>query len=334
MPRLPYEELHEQLKTILVREGLPEERADLSARLFVDASRDGVASHGLNRFPRFVRTIRNGVVDPRATPSRVARFSALERWDGRSGPGNLNAHRMMERALELAEDHGIGAVALRHTNHWMRGGNYGWQAAEAGKIGLCWTNTCPNLPPWGAENPRIGNNPLVIAVPREEGHVVLDMATSQFSYGTLETKRRAGEPLPVQGGFDEEGRLTTDPGAIEESGRPLPAGFWKGSGLSIVLDLIGAILSGGKPTHEIPADPLRETGLSQMFIACDPRRVDAGGSYTSTAEAVIDHLHRSKTADGFEEVRYPGEGTLRRRQESEEHGVPVDAEIWREIRAL
>ena len=334
MPRLPYEDVHEQLRAILVREGLPEERGPLCARLFVDASRDGVASHGLNRFPRFVRTIRNGVVDPRATPSRAARFSALERWDGRGGPGNLNAHRMMERALELAENHGIGAVALRNTNHWMRGGNYGWQAAESGKIGLCWTNTCPNLPPWGAQNPRIGNNPLVVAVPREEGHVVLDMATSQFSYGTLEAKRRAGESLPVQGGFDEDGRLTTDPGAIEESGRPLPAGFWKGSGLSIVLDLIGAILSGGKATHEIPADPLRETGLSQMFIACDPHRVDAGGSYTSTAEAVIDHLHRSQTADGFEEVRYPGEGTLRRRRESEEHGVPVDAEIWQEIQEL
>lgn len=80
----------------------------------------------------------------------------------------------------------------------MRGGTYGWQAADAGVIGICWTNTRPNLPPWGASDPRIGNNPLVIAVPRASGHVVLDMAMSQFSYGALSSYRMRGELLPVR----------------------------------------------------------------------------------------------------------------------------------------
>jgi 3-dehydro-L-gulonate 2-dehydrogenase len=84
----------------------------------------------------------------------------------------------------------------------MRGGTYGWQAAEAGVIGICWTNTMPNLPPWGGGEPCLGNNPLVIAVPRKGGHVVLDMAMSQFSYGALESYRSRGEMLPVDGGFD------------------------------------------------------------------------------------------------------------------------------------
>ena len=75
----------------------------------------------------------------------------------------------MARAIALARAHGIGCVALANTNHWMRGGSYGWQAADAGVIGICWTNTLANLPPWGAADPRIGNNPLVIAVPRAAG---------------------------------------------------------------------------------------------------------------------------------------------------------------------
>src|SRR4029077_7469904 len=149
-------------------------------------------------------------------------FGSLERWDGNSGPGNLNAWRCMERAIAISRRHGIGCVALANTNHWMRGGPYGWQAADAGVIGICWTNTLPNLPPWGAGDPRLGNNPLIIAVPRKEGHVVLDMAMSQFSYGAIESYRRKGAMLPVPGGFSVTGELTTDPAAIEQSYRPLP----------------------------------------------------------------------------------------------------------------
>src|SRR5262245_42894268 len=231
------------------------ERAALSAPLVADASRDGVASHGLNLFPRLVAMARAGLVDVHARPEPIVRAGAMERWDGRRGPGNLNAHASMERALQLSREHGVGCVALANTNHWMRGGAYGWQAAEAGAIALCWTNTLPNLPPWGASEARIGNNPLVVAVPRAAGHVVLDMALSQFSYGALAAHRMRGELLPVAGGFDANGTLTSDPAAIEQSRRPLPIGFWKGSGLSIVLDLIAATLSGGLATHQVPAIP-------------------------------------------------------------------------------
>ena len=171
----------------------------------------------------------------------------------------------MDRTIALAREHGMGCVALANTNHWMRGGSYGWQAADAGMIAMCWTNTLPNLPPWGAADPRVGNNPLVIAVPRADGHVVLDMAMSQFSYGTLASYRMRGELLPMDGGFDASGRLTRVPGDIEASNRPLPIGFWKGSGLALMLDLVAAMLSGGKATHQIGAEPeLRERALAGL----------------------------------------------------------------------
>src|SRR5437879_12825317 len=95
------------------------------------------------------------------------------------------------------------------------------------------------------------------------------MAMSQFSYGALATYRMRGEPLPVEGGFDAGGRLTRDPAAIEASRRPLPIGFWKGSGLSIVLDVVAALLSGGRATHQVSTDAEQETGLSQVFVASD-----------------------------------------------------------------
>jgi 3-dehydro-L-gulonate 2-dehydrogenase len=325
--RVPFDELHDTLRRALLATGMTGDRADRSARLFAEASRDGVASHGLNRFPRFMRMIARGVVDVHARPERVAAHGALERWDGRAGPGNLNAHESMARAIALGREHGIGCVALANTNHWMRGGSYGWQAAEAGVIGICWTNTLPNLPPWGAPDARVGNNPLAVAVPRPDGHVVLDMAMSQFSVGALASYRARGEPLPVPGGYDESGALSRDPAAIEASGRLLPAGFWKGSGLAIVLDLVAALLAAGRATHEIPQDPELETGLSQVFIAIDPAAAGQGDS-ARIADRIIDHLHA-----GPGEVRYPGERTLATRRRSLAGGVPVDPTIWSAVKS-
>ena len=316
---------------MLVSTGFTAERALLCARLFADASRDGVASHGLNRFPRFMEMIRLGVVDISATPARMASAGALERWDGRRGPGNLNAYAAMEAAIELSRRHGIGCVALSNTNHWMRGGNYGWQAADAGVIGICWTNTLANMPPWGSSEPRVGNNPLVIAVPRADGHVVLDMAMSQFSFGALESYRRRKEPLPVVGGYDEAGELTRDAAAIEASRRPLPIGFWKGSGLAVMLDIVAAVLADGRATHEISLDPLHETDLSQVFIAIDPRAFGTGEA-AAAVDGIIEDLH-ALAADG-RAPRFPGERTLETRARSLAEGVPVDPVIWEAVQRM
>src|SRR5436189_6284466 len=217
--RVSYHELSDPLRRALLTTGLDPDRAALCARLIADSTRDGVPSHGLNLFPRLMTMIRSGVVDVRAQATRVSVSGAVERWDGCGGVGALNAYQAMAAAIERARSHGIGCVALANTNHWMRGGTYGWQAADAGVIAVCWTNTLPNLPPWGADEPLIGNNPLVIAVPRPgtDAHVVLDMAMSQFSYGALASYRRRGELLPVVGGFDGSGELTRDPAAIERA---------------------------------------------------------------------------------------------------------------------
>ena len=330
--RIPYDNLVNALAAILVKLGFSDERGHRAARLFADASRDGVYSHGVNRFPRFVRALRNGIVDPHGTPTPISQFGALERWDGRLGPGMLNAEQCMERAIVLSRAHGIGCVALCNTNHWMRGGNYGWQAADAGVIGICWTNTMPNLPAWGASDPRLGNNPLIIAVPRAQGHIVLDMAMSQFSYGAIESFRLKGQRLPVPGGFSVDGALTSDPAAIEKSYRPLPIGYWKGSGLALMLDLLASVLSGGKATHEIPADPERETALSQTFVAIDPSLVGPPERVSEIGDAIVNNLHGSKSSG--EPVRYPGEQVLRTRCDNMSRGIPVNATIWNNIQNL
>jgi 3-dehydro-L-gulonate 2-dehydrogenase len=334
MLRVPYSDLYDALTKAMQRLGMVEERAVLCARLFAETTRDGVYTHGLNRFPRFAATVENGSVDVHGLPARTAGAGSLERWDGHRGVGNLNAYTAMHRAMELAKRHGIGGVALANTNHWMRGGSYGWLAAEAGMFAMCWSNTLANMPAWGATTPSVGNNPLVIAVPRADaagGHVVLDMAMSQFSYGTLAAYSRRGELLPVDGGFDTAGKLTRDAAAIEASQRALPVGYWKGSGLSLVLDMFAAMLSGGLATHQLSLDPVRESGQSQVFLAIDPGAVATAQELSRIADGILGSLHAATPVDPESPVRYPGEETLRLREENMRLGVPVDPAIWQQI---
>ena len=334
MNRISFEEVEYTLASVLRKLAFSEPRAKMCARLFAETTRDGVYTHGINRFPRFVAMVRNGAVDPDGEPELTAHFGALERWDGHRGPGNLNAYACMERTLALSREHGIGCVALGNTNHWMRAGTYGWMAAEAGFIGICWTNTMPNMPAWGGVDACIGNNPLVIAVPREKGPVVLDMAASQFSYGAIESYKMRGELLPIDGGFDSEGNLTRDPAAIEKSQRPLAIGYWKGSGLAVVLDMVAAMMSLGKATHQLAADPLQESGLSQVFIAINPAAFGPEPRVARLADDIVASLHRSRPANEDTKIRYPGEKTLRIRAENLELGLPIEPSVWEQILAM
>ncbi|WP_213807322.1 3-dehydro-L-gulonate 2-dehydrogenase [Granulicella sp. dw_53] len=331
MLRVPYSDLLAAFERALLTAGVAPARAELCARIFAETTRDGVYSHGLNRFARFIAAIRNGSIQPNAEPECTASFGAIERWDGHIAPGNTSAYASMLRAVELARQHGLGCVALANTTHWMRGGTYGWLAAEAGLFSLCWTNTLPNLPAWGASTPTLGNNPLVIGIPRAEGHIVLDMAMSQFSYGALATYKKRNEPLPVDGGFDAEGQPTRDAATIEATQRLLPVGYWKGSGLALVLDMLAAMLSGGKSTHQIPNDTARESGISQVFLAIDPSNFASASELTRIADSILDDLHAAPRADPAKPIRYPGEQTLQLRKENMELGVPVDPAHWQQL---
>jgi len=263
--RVPYETMYTVFSEILQKNGMTPERAGQAAKLFADASRDGVYTHGLNRFPRYVRNIQGGIIDVTAEPELISRMGALARYDGHHGPGNLNAQFCTERAMELADQYGVGCVALARTNHWLRPGSYGIQAAEQGYLAILWTNTIPNMPPWGGKEAKLGNNPVVMAVPSRRGVVLLDAAMSMFSYGKLESYARSGKPLPVDGGLDEKGQPTRDAAEVLRTKQPLPIGFWKGSGMSLMLDLMAAALSGGRTVREV-GELEQETELSQVFL--------------------------------------------------------------------
>ncbi|HZQ92472.1 MAG TPA: 3-dehydro-L-gulonate 2-dehydrogenase [Terriglobales bacterium] len=331
--RVTFDQLVGELERVLSRNGFTRDESATMARVFAESTRDGVHSHGVNRFPLFIQHVRKGIVKTGVAPELVHAVGAFERWDGHGGAGILNALHSMGRAIALAEKHGVGCVGLRHTNHWMRAGTYGLQAADAGCIGICWTNTIALMPPWGGQQVRVGNNPVVIAAPRQGGHLLLDMAMSQFSVGRIESAARSGEPLPADAGFDSSNHVTRDPAAVLKTKRLLPIGLWKGVGLRILLDTLAAAVSEGHATHHITAGSA-ETSLSQIFIAIDLKRIAAEKANVIVESIVADVNSATPSAPGAEVPSVPGQRMAERRARAERDGIAVRADIWREIQAL
>lgn len=332
--RISYDELLRRFKEILVSRGFTEDNAESAAQVFAQNSLDGIYSHGVNRFPRVVSYLDKKEIDPSAIATTVSTFGSLERWDGHRGFGPLNAKLAMDRAIELAKENGIGCVALGNNNHWMRGGTYGWQAANAGMIGICWSNTTVNMPAWGGIEPKIGNNPFIMAIPRSTGkHVVIDCAVSQYSYGKVEETRLKGKQLPFPGGYDSNGNLSTDPTEIEKTGRFLPMGYWKGSGISIALDVIATVLTNGNSVSKIKTFG-DEVGLSQVMIAIDPSKFNSLELTDDIVNEIIDDIKTSTPVVDSQPVMYPGEMELATREDNLKNGIPVIDEVWDKIKNL
>lgn len=326
-------EMHDQFRQVLIKHGFTDIKAEQCAGIFTASSLDGVYTHGVNRFAVFIDYVKKGYIKKDAEPSLKKALGCMEQWDGNLGPGPLNAIYATERAMQIAGEHGMGCVALANTNHWMRGGTYGWHAAGKGYAFIGFTNTIANMPAWGGRNKKLGNNPFVIAIPYKGEAIILDMAMSQYSFGAMHQAKLKKEMLAVNGGFDVDGQLTADPAAIIESRRPLPIGYWKGAGMALLLDMLAVIMSGGLATYEISSKNA-EYGLSQVFIAIDISKSGPPSSIASVLENIINDYHQSEPVDSSVKIVYPGERVLETRRRNQQNGISVFKEIWDEILKL
>ncbi|MCI1634108.1 MAG: 3-dehydro-L-gulonate 2-dehydrogenase [Liquorilactobacillus nagelii] len=333
--RVPFNEMKLEIKKVFLKYGLDDETADLCAQIHTESSRDGIYSHGTNRVARFVDYIKKGWVDVSAKPTLEKEFGAMAVVNGHMGPGIPNAFYSVNKAMQLAEKNGIGIVGLHNTTHWMRGGTYGLYAARKGFIAISWTNTESCMPPWGGKEDKLGNNPFVMAAPTDNNPVMIDMAMSQYAYGKLQVTRLAGKKLPFPGGFDEDGKLTVEPGPIEKSMRILPMGYWKGASFAFILDVLGAILSDGLTGSEIDSVGKGSCGgASQIFITIDPKRFTEKNRIYEIIEKEKKHIKSSALDEHSKSIWYPGEDYVLNTKENEEKGIFVDDSVWEEIKSL
>ena len=328
---LPYEEIHATVTEKLTARGCAREDAERVAAVATDNSLEGVYSHGINRVRRLLLGIDNKIIDPTARAQQSGGFGGFERWNGNQGIGILNALDCTDRAIALAAEHGIGCVALNNTSHWFRGGTYGWRMANAGMVGIAFTNTKSNMAYYGTRESLLGTVPLIVALPRKKGHIVTDVSMAEYSYGKLELARLAGKELPAPGGYDLDGNLSTDPLRVMQGNRVLPMAKWKGSALAMILDFAAASMALGNTSVDVRGLPGDEHGISQVFIAINSRAVNSVDQEEEILERTLQTILNTEPAPGFSEVRYPGQNVHKFREENSRRGIPVEESVWNGI---
>lgn len=332
--RIGYEALGQFCQDTLAAVGAPPRVAELEGQIAAEVDLCGVHTHGVQLLLTTVANIRGGRTNPDPRLEVVAEYPASVLLETDRGIGRYVSAVGMDMAVERAAAHGISAVAIRGVAHWGRGHSYALRAARAGMIGLAFTNAIANFPAWGTRVPSLGNNPLAIGVPVEGGEpVVLDLAMTQTSIGRVRTAAAEGQPVPLGWGLDARGEPTADARAIMESGRFLPMGGHKGSGLAFMVELLTAGLAGGLLCYEQgtggrPSDTAG--GSTKLFIALRP----FGPWLDERVTSLQAHLKSAPPAPEQGEAQWPGEGSFRRRAEYLESGIPLAPKLAADMEAL
>lgn len=312
--------------------GLPLADAGKVAHYMVEADLTGADAHGVFRLPQYVGRLKLGAINktPSIKVNRTAAATALV--DGDNGMGHLVVSHAMETAIGMAREAGVAWVGVHMSNHAGAAGVYAAMALEANMIGMYSAVASANhMPPAGGAEPLLGTNPLAIAIPAgREAPVVLDIATSVVSYGTIKNHRLQGRELERDWMVDPAtGAPITDPAKSME-GLLLPLGGYKGAGLALMLGLLGGTLNRapfGRDVVDFNAHPEALTDTGQFVVALDVARFQPFHEFAREVDRQVADLRSSKTLPGHHAVRLPGEQRAKRRAERMRDGLPLAAEL-------
>lgn len=310
--------------------GISESDATVTADVLVSADARGKHSHGLLRLPRFVRGIEHGNVDPDGRITATGSTGATALVDGGSRLGPVVAVEALGTAMARTDDRGVGVVGVHDTNHLGMLGYYTDHARREGYVALAMTNTEPAMPPYGGAEPILGTNPIAIGLPTDPPFN-LDMSTSAISRGEVLHRKEQGESLPEGVALDAEGRPTTDP-AEALDGVILPFGGAKGSGLAIAVEVLAGGLVDAAMGRDVSGTYHTEEPCTKgdLFVLVDPDRMASG--FVERADAFLSDLKRTDRAAGFEEIRLPGERSVRADRTVET--VEIEDDLWETVVTL
>jgi ureidoglycolate dehydrogenase (NAD+) len=303
----------------------------------VAADLRGIHTHGVLRLGVYVDRLRAGSINPRAELQIVRDSGAVLVADAQAGAGIAMAARAMDLALARARAHGIAVVSVRNGNHCGMLAYYAMRALSAGSIGIAASNADSQVAPFGARARFLGTNPLAVAVPAGvEPAIVLDMATSVVAHGRIKGAAQRGERIPPDWAVDAAGRPTTDPQQAL-AGALLPFGGAKGSGISLLIDIVAGMLAGGRSGPEIV--PLYERldepqGVGHAFAALRVEAFEPLESFTQRMDETIDRVRRLPCAPGVARVCLPGEHEHRCAVEYRARGIPLPADALAELQRV
>lgn len=330
---LPADRLRALGTAIFSAQGAPRDKAELVADTLVEASLTGHDSHGVRYFVRYSDRIRRGLVDVGAEPVVVKETASSALVDGRWAFGQVTALRVMELAAEKAEAHVVGAAGAYNCNHVGRVGYYTAWAARRGLVAMMFVNVGNQVVAIHGGLGRVfGTNPLSAAAPAgDAGPFLIDYATSVVAQGKVTIAGAENERIPTHWTRDKLGRLTDDPGDLADGGWLLPFGGHKGYCLQLLVELMGAVMTGSRSGLDPVGEPPSPNGV--FAVAIDPEGFVGREAFKKRAEKVFQGV-KTTTPEPGGRVLIPGEPEWETRERRLREGVPLPEETWRQITEL
>ncbi|HBY95748.1 MAG TPA: malate dehydrogenase [Chloroflexi bacterium] len=335
---VPLDSLRALTRQLLRRTALPAEHADIIADALVTSELRNLQGQGqgVRRVRAYVERVASGDLNVHAPYEVVKESLCLALIDAHNGPGTVVAVRSMNLAVQKAKACGIGVVVVRHSTHFGSASYSASQALNHGCIGVSMTNAGPEMAPWGGIEPVLGTNPWAVAVPtgdrEDDMPIILDMALTMAGKGMMGWLMRDRRRMPRTWAITKDGRETDDP-AEAMDGTLLPIGDYKGYGLSLITDVLTGVLGGGAFGTQPYSNPAFQD-VGHQFIAYDiDWFMDRQTFYRRMAEFIAT-IRNSRKRPGVEEILLPGELEWRRMQEKKQHGVPLDPDIYEDLRRL
>ena len=327
----PAEELIRLCREIFMAAGAPPDIAATVAESLVMTNLLGHDSHGVLRVKQYISMIRQGMIKPAMRPYIKKRFGGTATVADGYGFGQVAARFGAELAVEMGREHGIAAVSVAETTHIGRLGEYTQMIAAQGLIGIGFTSGTMYrgwVAPYGGREAVFGTNPMSFAVPAEDdGILLLDFATAGIAHGKVVLAQAKNQPLPKGMLLDKRGRPTTDPTVLDDGAVLLAMGLHKGSGLSMMMEIIPTLLAGHRPISSSDF----HYGNPTLLIALSPRAFDAETDFRYYVAELKRRVKRVKPAAGFDEALLPGEPEARAYARRSQRGIPLPESVWHEL---
>jgi len=309
-------------------------KARLVAESLVASNLRGVDSHGLQLLPYYLEQIEWGDMDPQADGRVISESGACLLYDAQNGIGQAIAETCCAHAVRMGNSGGVAMVVARESNHFGAAAFWAQRMSDAGQIGIVMCNASALVPPWQGKEPRLGTNPICMAVPGgEEKPWLLDMATTTVAAGKIFKALINGQPqIPANWAMDSEGVPTTDPDTALK-GLLMPLGGYKGSGLAMMAEILCAVLSGGAMSTELGGIRFRgkQVRVSQMFLAIDIARFLPLDEFRARMDRLTRIMKTTPPAKGYSEVLVAGDPEWRMEDERRRNGVPVGHGTWKAL---
>ncbi|MBT2495629.1 Ldh family oxidoreductase [Microbacterium sp. ISL-59] len=318
---------------VLQRAGLTDEDADVVAQNLAYAESRGTASHGFIRLPIYLERVEKGGINAAHAPSTLWDLGSVVALDGDAGPGAATAVHAVRLAITRARESGIGCVLVSNANHFGAAAFYSEMIADEGMIGIVCCNTDRAMCAPGGGEAVLGTNPLTIALPLSaEDRPILDMATSEVSYGRVLVAAAAGQSIPTGWAVDDAGRAT-ESSSDALRGALLPAAGPKGFGLAFMIDALVAL--GGAKTSPfvspLHGDASLPQELGHFFLALRGPG-DAAAESDRVIRSLVEELRRSRLPSS-PAVLFPGEPELMRRRDND-GTFPASIELIESIQSI